>query len=367
MRAAILGSRGIPNRYGGFEQFAGGLAKGLLARGCEVFVYNSHNHPYQASEWEGVKIIHKYDPEYLMGLSGQFIYDLNCILDSRKRKFDIILQLGYTTNSVWGFLLPRKAVKVCNPDGMEWQRAKYPAPVKAFLKKTEIWAVKSNDYLMADSPVIRDYFRNKYQCRVAYAAYSADLFSKENSDLPPDYDLEKDKYNLLIARFQPDNNIETIIKGYINSDTKEPLLLIGNPNNRFGKYLQKNYTDKRLRFMGAVYDKDVLNRLRFNSRLYFHGHSAGGTNPSLLEAMASDALICAHDNPFNRAVTGPDALYFKTADDIFSLLNQLIQKSDFENFLTNNRKKIKEHYNADHITEQYFSLFKKLLDAKQNK
>src|SRR5678815_4853342 len=101
MKIAILGTRGIPNSYGGFEQFAEYLSLGLTNKGHHVTVYNSHNHTYQENSWNGVNIVHCYDPEYLIGTAGQFVYDLNCILDCRKKDFDIILQLGYTSSSVW--------------------------------------------------------------------------------------------------------------------------------------------------------------------------------------------------------------------------------------------------------------------------
>ena len=109
MKIGIVGTRGIPNAYGGFEQFAEFLSKGLAEDGHEVFVYNSHNHPYTVDMWEGVHIIHKYDPEYKIGTAGQFIYDLNCIIDSRKRGFDVLLFLGYTSSSIWFPLFPKKS------------------------------------------------------------------------------------------------------------------------------------------------------------------------------------------------------------------------------------------------------------------
>jgi hypothetical protein len=362
MKIGILGSRGIPNRYGGFEQFAQELARALTARGCEVSVYNSHNHPYQKSEWEGVKIIHKYDPEYRIGLSGQFIYDFNCILDSRKRNFDILLQLGYTTNSVWAFLLPRKPQKICNPDGMEWQRSKYPGPVKHFLKRAEKWAVKSNDYLIADSKVIQQYYIKKYNKPTAFVAYPAEVFEKPDASLPRKYDTEPGRYNMLIARLQPDNNIETILAAYTVSQTDEPLLVIGNYENSYGNYLKSNYSDKRIRFIGAVYEQNDLNNLRYFSHLYFHGHSAGGTNPSLLEAMASSALICAHDNPFNKSVLGEDAFYFKDTQELAKLLLSAPDKESHRLMLNRNKEKIINNYSPKLITDAYYKVFKKLLN-----
>ncbi|MCD4793926.1 MAG: DUF1972 domain-containing protein [Bacteroidales bacterium] len=365
LKIGIIGTRGIPNNYGGFEQFAQYLSKGLLKKGCDVYVYNSHNHPYREHQWEGVNIIHKYDPEYLIGLSGQFIYDFNCILDSRKRNFDIILQLGYTTNSVWHFLLPRKGIRICNPDGMEWKRAKYPKPVKKFLKFAEKLAVKSNRALIADSRAIRDYYIKNYKKDTYYSAYPAEIFENPNQDILSKYELEPYKYNMLIARLQEDNNIETIIQGTIASDIDFPLLIIGNHENKYGKYLQKKFDDRRIVFINAVYNIQILNNLRFFSNIYFHGHSAGGTNPSLLEAMASSALITAHNNPFNKDVLKENAFYFNNSDEIAELLNSGIQKKDYNNKIERNIKEIKENYGIQKIINEYYSVFEKYINLQE--
>jgi len=114
LRIGILGTRGVPNHYGGFEHFAAHLSKGLVEKGHEVTVYNSGKHPYQEKEWHGVRIVHCFDPEYIIGVPGQFVYDLNCILDARRRNYDIILMLGYTSSSIWGFLYPKNSIVISN-------------------------------------------------------------------------------------------------------------------------------------------------------------------------------------------------------------------------------------------------------------
>jgi len=162
MKIAILGTRGVPNYYGGFEQFAEFFSVYLVEQGHEVYVYNSHNHPYQEKTFHGVNIIHQKDPEHKMGTFGQFIYDYNCILDSKKRDFDIILQLGYTSNSIWFFLLPKKPIIITNMDGLEWKRTKYSRPVKQFLKFAERLAAVNSDYLISDSLGIKKYLAEKY-------------------------------------------------------------------------------------------------------------------------------------------------------------------------------------------------------------
>ena len=158
MKIGILGTRGVPNHYGGFEQFAEFFSVFLAEKGHEVYVYNSHTHPYQEKEFKGVKLIHCHDPENKIGTIGQFIYDLNCILDARKKNFDIILQLGYTSSSVWFKLHPKNAVVITNMDGLEWKRTKYSKPVQQALKWAEKLAVKNSDFLIADSLGIQNYF-----------------------------------------------------------------------------------------------------------------------------------------------------------------------------------------------------------------
>jgi len=359
MRIGILGTRGIPNHYGGFEQWAEYLSGGLVKRGCEVYVYNSHNHPYQEKTWEGVNIVHCYDPEFKIGTAGQFIYDLNCILDSRKRKLDVVLQLGYTSSSVWGWLLPRrKALVLTNMDGFEWKRDKFSNKVQKFLKQAEKLAVYFSDYLIADSPLIKEYYDKNYNKPVKYIPYGATIFSNEDVAKIKPYGLEAYKYNLLVARLEPENNIETIIEGVLKSKSSEPLLIIGNYEIPHGQYLYaKYYSEKRIKFLGGIYDLEVLDNLRYFSNNYFHGHSVGGTNPSLLEAMASSAKICAHDNPYNRSVLENDGLFFKTPDNIAELIDKGESKEDSKGYLERNRQKVKDNFLLEDVIDQYYNLF----------
>jgi len=357
MKIGILGTRGIPNHYGGFEQWAELLSVGLVDRGCEVFVYNSHNHPYQDSTWNNVNIVHCYDPEYLIGTAGQFIYDLNCILDCRKRNFDVILQLGYTSSSVWGWLLPQKIPVITNMDGLEWKRDKFSRIVQHFLVNAEKLAVKYSDHLIADSPVIEDYYNGNYNKSVNYIPYGTTIFKDEDESKITNFNVEPFQYMLLIARLEPENNIETIIKGVLESNSSKPLLIIGNYKIPHGKYLFNKYqSKKKISFLGAIYDKEILNNLRFFSSLYFHGHSVGGTNPSLLEAMACSADICAHENPYNKSVLRDNGLYFNSSDDIAELINKgLESRSEYR---IKNSRYIKEDFLLQDIIDKYYKLLK---------
>jgi glycosyltransferase involved in cell wall biosynthesis len=350
---AILGTRGIPNHYGGFEQCAEYLALGLVKKGFDVIVYNSHNHPYQASEWNGVKIVHKYDPEAKLGTAGQFIYDLNCILDLRGRKCDIVLQLGYTSSSIWGWLMPKKMVVTTNMDGLEWKRTKYSNKIKNFLKYAEGLGVKYSDHLISDSIGIQNYLKEKYDADSTFIAYGATLFEDPDISVLDTYSLKAQGFNMLIARLEPENSIDIILEGVTISGINKPFLVIGKYNTTYGQYLKDKYaTNTNIQFIGGIYNIDVLNSLRYYSNIYFHGHTVGGTNPSLLEAMASSALICANDNPFNKYILGVDAFYFINSEDV---ANHLLEV-DYENctsMIEANLNKIRFTYDWQIIVDKY--------------
>lgn len=364
MKIGIIGTRGIPNRYGGYEQFVEHAAPELISRGHEVFVYNSSLHPYEGSEWNGVKLIKKNDPENKIGTAGQFVYDLNCILDTEKKHFDVILQLGYTSSSVWSFLFPKKSVIITNMDGLEWKRQKYSRLVRSFLKAAEKWAVKHSDYLIADSIGIREYLLKKYKTDSTFIAYGAEIFDHPDEQWIKEQNLTPYNYDLLIARMEPENNIETIVKAHLLSMSTQPLIIIGNYKNKYGTYLQRKYQSATIQFRGGIFEKQLLDSLRFYSRFYFHGHSVGGTNPSLLEAMASQALIVAHDNIFNKSVLGDNAFYFSSIEQIADILNKGIEKNDFLPMLQNNLKKIRTEYSWPHIIDKLENLFQHAISRK---
>lgn len=363
MKIAILGTRGIPNNYGGFEQFAEFFSVYLAEKGHEVYCYNSHNHKYQEKIFKGVQIIHQNDPEFKYGTFGQFIYDYNCIIDSRKRDFDIILQLGYTSNSIWFFLMPKKAINIINMDGLEWKRSKYSKPVQQFLKIAEWLAAKSGDYLISDSLGIKKYLQEKHKKESTYIAYGAYPFNTPNEEILKEYQVEKENFNMIMARFEPENNLDMVLEGVaLNFEDKTPILVIGNHNTKYGEYLKNKFkSHENIRFMGGIYNLDHLNNLRYYCKLYFHGHSVGGTNPSLLEAMASQALIVAHNNDFNKGILKENALYFRNPIEVKNILNNS-KKSNNLPFIKNNYEAIVNEFNWTKINDDYLQLFEQCME-----
>ena len=359
MKIAIIGTRGIPNNYGGFEQFAEYLSVGLVNKGHEIFVYNSHNHPYKDDVWNGVNIIHCYDPEYLIGTSGQFLYDLNCIINCRKYNFDVILQLGYTSSSIWNRLMPKRSILVTNMDGIEWKRSKFSNRVQKFLKDAEGLAVKYSDYFIADSIGIQQYLKKEYQVESTYIPYGAEIMKNSDSNILRKYNLKEYNYDIVIARMEPENNIEMIIEGYLDSKKERDLVIVGSLETKFGKYISEKYNNNSIKYLGFVSGIENLNSLRNLSNLYFHGHSVGGTNPSLLEAMASNSLICAHDNVFNKSILEKDAFYFNNTEEISILINEEM-KSLENHLIKSNLEKIKNLYSWNKIINDYELFFQKI-------
>jgi glycosyltransferase involved in cell wall biosynthesis len=367
LKIAIIGCRGIPNFYGGFERLAECLSVALINKGHDVTVYNSHNHPYQKKDFYGVRVQHCYDPEYLLGTAGQFIYDFNCIKHARKQNYDVMVFLGYTSSSVWGRFFPKKPVVISNMDGLEWKRAKYGNITKRFLRYAEKWAIQFSDFYIADSVVIQNYLQKKYHIKCKYIPYGSEIENTNNKALLSPYHVSTEDYYLLMARMEPENNVETILDGFYQSTSKKKFIVIGSTGNSLGqKLVNKFKEDKRILFTGAIYDKTVTQALKYFSHLYFHGHSVGGTNPSLLEAMGSGALIAAHENEFNQAVLQKDAYYFETANDVEQLIHSVNREEKEKQMVYNNFLKIENQYNWSDIIEQYNDFIIECYKKKKN-
>lgn len=367
MKIGIIGTRGIPNQYGGFEQFAEHFSTRMCEKGHDVYVYTSHNHPHKSSFYKNVRLIKCFDPERYLGTIGQFIYDFNCIKDSRKHNFDIILQLGYTSSTIWSWLYPKSAALVTNMDGLEWSRAKYNKLTQRFLRYAEKWGVKYSQYLIADSKGIQEYLQKKYEVHAELVPYGAGLYDDIDTDtgILEQYGIAPQGYDLVIARFEPENNVEMVLKAYAQLE-KYKLVLIGNyMRSAFGRRLYAEYGNcTNIKFLGSIFDTAQLNVLRFYSRIYVHGHTVGGTNPSLLEAMGCNTLICAHNNLFNKYVLEDDAFYFRNQDELMAVVTAAINATETDKWKGNNKKKVVEKYNWDIITQTFETFFLKWKNEK---
>ena len=373
MKIAFVSTRGIPNNYGGFEQFAEYISVGLAERGHEVTVYSPHYHPYKENVYKGVRIKHIYSPELLMGGSmGCFLFDYSCLKDALKNEdFDIIYEAGYTSIIPAYIRFNVKAIKrplfTTNMEGLEYKRTKFNPIVRKFVFWEEKMAVKHSHFLIADNMGIHDYYKEKYGRESKFLAYGANIYEDYDASLLKEWGLAPDEYYLLVARIEPENNLYMAIEGYMASKEygRRPLIVVGKTNTSYGKQLLKRYGgDPHVRFVGGIYDFKKLNSVRHFSFAYFHGHSVGGTNPSLLEAMASDCFILAHDNIFNRAVLGKNALYYSSPFAVSDILNGVdsLAAQHKVGFVHNNLEVIRQEYSWDKLVDEHERYFKWMLE-----
>lgn len=377
MKIAFISVRGIPNNYGGFEEFAEYISVGLAERGHDITVYSPHYHPYQEKEYKGVHIKHIYSPELWMGGSvGSFFYDYLSLKDAlKKENFDIIYDAGYTSIIPAYIRFNVKKIKhpifTTNMDGLEYKRAKFNKWVQKFLFWEEQMAVKHSHYLIADNMGIQDYYKEKYGKESKFLAYGATIHDHYNADYLKEYGLTENDYFILVARLEPENNIYMAIDGYLASEQygKKPLVVVGKTNTPYGKKLVAKYgNNPNIKFVGGIYDFDKLNSVRHFSYAYFHGHSVGGTNPSLLEAMASECFILSHNNVFNHSVLRDNAIYYQSTEDVTKLLNDIDNivykyKSDF---ISGNLDVIRNEYSWEKLVDEHEKYFKWILeDAKK--
>ncbi len=317
----ILGTRGIPNRYGGFERLVEVLAPHLAAKGHRVTVFceaaRAGGRDPHDDEWHGVR--RRYiSPSANQGL-GTLEYDLRSYAEVESGALALVF--GYGTALFQTILKGRKIRHAVNMDGMEWKRAKWSRSVKLWLRLNERIAATLADVLIADHPAIQKYLDAKFRRPSRMIPYGADLLG----DIAPSEHALVRKYDskpffLVIARAEPENQIHVVLDAYARSSRRALVVVIGDfDTNAYGRALKAAHP--YVEFPGAVYDKVVLDRLRRLAELYIHGHSVGGTNPSLVEAMAAGAFIAAHDNPFNRWVAGSGSLFFRGAKDLTAILD----------------------------------------------
>jgi glycosyltransferase involved in cell wall biosynthesis len=366
MKIAILGTRGIPNNYGGFEQCAEYLSIGLVEKGHQVSVYSPDFHPYKEENYKGVRIIRKKGLKSFLGNSASnFIYDYLCFKDAVRKDFDIILELGLITSALSIIFCNHKnKVVVTNLDGLEWKRSKWNYLVQKITKALEKYGVKHSDYLIADNVGIQKYIVDEYNRNAEFISYGAVDTVAPSLNCLKEYSLVPDNYILTIARLEPENNLEMMFDGYILSGIKTPYYVIGNHLTNYGDFLKDKYRNTGIIFLGGIFNKEHLDNIRHYSSYYLHGHSVGGTNPALLEAMAAQTFIISHDNQFNKSVINQNAYYFNSPNSLATLLkdNEILKSKTA--FTQNNLTIINEVYRWSIIVNQYESYFKRILDNK---
>ena len=357
-KIAILGTRGLPANYGGFETFADQISKRLVQQGFEVTVFCEASAAPQPNQFGEVNL--KYAPARKLGPLTTIAYDLACLWQARKG-FDVVYMLGYGA-SVFCFIPRLWGSDVwINMDGLEWKRRKWSAVASAYLHLMEALATRTPTRIIADARAIRSDLKERYSisrpCDVI--PYGCTVLTE-----PPDIEplsnrgLAAGEYYLVVCRFEPENHVAEMIDGFLLSGSNRALVLIGNdkaPTPYVADLLKRK--DPRVRFIGPLYDRVQLQSLRYHCRAFFHGYSVGGTPLSLLEAMGCSNLIVAHENRFNREVLSEGALYFSTPDDLVRIIDNIDSKAINEKGLKEQtRFRALNFYNWNLITSTYATL-----------
>ncbi len=311
----ILGTRGIPASHGGFETFAERYALFLAERGWNVSVYCQDDvekvtQPVRADVWRGVNRI--FIQTARKGGLGALDFDFKCVRDALKRP-GVCLVLGYNGAAFLPALRLAGRKVLTNMDGIEWKRPKWPMPVRAWFFVNEWIAAWTSQRLVADHPAIADHLATRRPRSAAVVIpYGADPVYGAAVGPVQKLGLEPNKYLISIARIEPDNNIATMVRAFSAKRRGMKLVVLGKleQGNRYHEEVRAAASEEVV-FPGAIYEPAVVRALRFHARAYLHGHTVGGTNPSLVEALWAGNAVVAHDNSYNRWTAGAAALTFK--------------------------------------------------------
>lgn len=379
----IVGSKGIPANYGGFETFVDNLVtrqvnpKIKYHVSCMTFNKSVKQYNYNGAECQEI-----YVPN--IGGAKAILYDLRSLdwaldtIKERNLKNGIIYILACRIGPFLHKYIKKfhnHGFKVwVNPDGHEWKRAKWSAPVRKYWKVSEKLMVKNADFLICDSKSIEEYIHEdyrKYNPQTTFIAYGADITpstlkqdDKKVVDWFNKHDVKLNEYFLIVGRFVPENNYETMIKEFMKSKVNKDLVIITNvEKNAFYNSLKEEThfeNDKRIKFVGTVYDAELLKFIRENALGYLHGHSVGGTNPSLLEALGSTKINLLYNVGFNKEVGEDSSLYWSLEDG--SLANKLNEVEEIstekeENFGKLAKQQIIDNYSWEKIVNDYEEQF----------
>ena len=351
----ILGIRGVPAAHGGFETFAEALSLHLVTRGWKVIVYCQEDEGTEIwrDDWRGVVRIHI--PVRQTGTLGTVIFDWKATRHAAKHR-DCCLTLGYNTAAFTSLLRLNRLPNLINMDGIEWSRAKWGRIAKLWFWLNDWAGCWLASHLIADHPEIKRHLCTRVrETKIDTIAYGAERVLDISSDPLREWDLHPKKFLTLIARAEPENSILEVVRGFSKKRRGVQLVVLGryDKSHTYQMKVLEAASDE-VKFVGALYDKSVVQALRFHCLAYVHGHRAGGTNPSLVEALGAGNAIIAHDNVFNRWVAGDSAAYFTDENSFASLLDKLLaDRQLISDMQSGSVERFTEGFTWERILEQY--------------
>lgn len=363
MKIAMIGTRGIPAQYGGFETCAEELSQRLVRSGHEVWVYCREGYySDRPQEYLGIKLIYIKEPK--SKFLETLIHTLKSLWHSRRQPYDIILV--FNSGNAPSLLLPllyKKRVAL-HMDGMEWKRNKWGKLARNYHRFARWLATKLPLHMINDSRELQKYYENTFGKKSTYISYGAPVQSSQNPDLLKQFAVEPGEYFFQLTRFEPENSPLLTVKSFEAIPTSKKLVLVGGVTypTRYSQEIHATQDD-RIQLLGFIYDKAILRELYCNCYAYVHGNEVGGTNPALLEAMASGCFVICRDVAFNREVLQDTGLYYeKTITSLTEKLQWTLDNPDLlEAKKANARNIIKTKYNWDDVTKDYAALFAEML------
>lgn len=375
----IIGSRGLPAQYGGFETFVEKLVSHKVSPRIRYHVAClSDERTGKHFDYKGTDCFTVNPPK--LGPARVIAYDMMAINYSLKfiKKEEIQEPIFYILGNTIGAFIAYFAKKIqsiggvllVNPDGLEWKRAKWSKPVQSYLKYSEKEMTKYADLIISDNRGIETYIHDTYPwSNTTFIAYGTDLskttLTAEDASVRDWYQkwqTQEKEYYLILGRFVPENNYETAIREFMKSSTERDLVIIcnheGNPYFNELRQITGFDKDKRVKFVGTVYDQDLLKYIRNQAFAYIHGHEVGGTNPGLLEALAQTNLNLIFNVDFNHQVAQETALYWNKVDgNLSGLIDSVNGQVSFEDLGNAAKENMKENYTWEKIVGEYEELF----------
>jgi glycosyltransferase involved in cell wall biosynthesis len=323
LRIALVGTRGVPAQYGGFETAVEEVGSRLAARGHHITVYCRSRTGRGPDEHLGMHLVQlpAVRTKALETLTHTAASTAHLLL---RQQQDVVILFNAANAPLLPLLQSRGVPVATHMDGLEWKRAKWGHAGRRYYRMAESMAVRWSDALIADARGIADYYQQQFCAATTLIPYGAPLLIDPPSHRLAELDVQPSRFHVVVARFEPENHVDLALQGYTRSGARHPLLVVGSAPYA-DRYTQRIRSlaaqDSRIRLVGAVWDQELLDQLYAHALTYVHGHSVGGTNPSLLRAMGAGTAALAYDVVFNREVLGADGLFFRDADDLSHLID----------------------------------------------
>lgn len=366
----ILGTRGVPAAHGGFETFAEHLALYLVEHGWRVVVYcqEEGTGPIIEDVWQGVERVRI--PITQPGPFGTIVFDWHATRHAARHR-DLCLTLGYNTALFCALLRLKGIPNIINMDGIEWSRAKWGAIARAWFWINDWAGCWLGNHLIADHPAIRQHLMSRVSAdKISMIPYGAVPILAAPEESVQKLGLQPGSYLTLIARAEPENSILEVVSAFSQKRRGCTLAVLGHYDVTHNAYAQKvmQAASDEVKFLGAIYDREIVQALRCHSIAYIHGHQVGGTNPSLVEALGAGNAVLAHDNRFNRWVADPGARYFASTTECARLLDELLESPPALNAMrAASRKRFLESFTWPMVLTEYGKLLDVLMTHDKGK